>query len=490
MINSPFYPTLYQINTRVRLRQLCEQLNRPTTLDDFSDTELDEWVSLGFDWVYLLGVWETGLLGQSVSRSHPGWRREYEELLSDLQEEDICGSCFAITRYCVSERLGGNDSLRRFRRRLQQRGLKLMLDFVPNHTALDCPWIEEHPDFYIEATLSHLEQENLNYVQIPVAGKNRVFAHGRDPYFPGWPDTLQLNYNNPAVPQRMLQELFKIAQLCDGVRCDMAMLILPEIFQRTWGMTTELFWPQAIHQIRKQHQDFVFMAEVYWGLEWELQQQGFDFAYDKKLYDRLHYQQADQVLQHFWAEMDYQNKLARFLENHDEPRAAATFPLGVHQAAAILTYLCPGLRFFHEGQLEGRTKKISVHLHRGSQQLSDPTLTAFYQQLLACLRLPVVRQGTWKLLECQSAWADNLTFHHFIAFHWYTEEQQLLIVVNYADHPGQCYLKWSDHPFQDRLYILKDLMSEVCYQVQGDELTSSGLYLDLPSWGYHVFELV
>ena len=281
MINSVSYPSLYQVNTRVRLRELSNQLNCPATLNDIPDTELDEWVNLGFHWIYFLGVWETGLLGRNVSRSHPGWRREYEELLSDLQEDDICGSCFAVTRYRVSELLGGNEALLRLRKRLQQRGLKLMLDFVPNHTALDCPWVEEHPDFYIQGTLSDLEQEPLNYVQIPVAGKNPVFAHGRDPYFPGWPDTLQLNYHNPAVLKAMLAELLKVAQLCDGVRCDMAMLILPEIFQRTWGMTSELFWPEAIHQVRKQHQDFVFMAEVYWNMEWRLQQQGFDFTYDK-----------------------------------------------------------------------------------------------------------------------------------------------------------------------------------------------------------------
>ena len=489
MINSPSYPTLYQVNTRVRLRQLSQQLNRPATLDDFPDTELDEWVKLGFNWIYLLGVWETGLLGRNVSRSHPGWRREYEELLSDLQERDICGSCFAITRYRVSELLGGNQALLRLKKRLQQRGLKLMLDFVPNHTALDCPWVEEHPDYYIEATIDDLKREQLNYVQIPLAGENRVFAHGRDPYFPGWPDTLQLNYNNPAVPKAMLAELLEIAQLGDGVRCDMAMLILPEIFQHTWGMTTELFWPEAINQVRNQHQDFVFMAEVYWDMEWTLQQQGFDFTYDKRLYDRLRDQQADPVFKHFWADINYQSKLARFLENHDEPRAAATFPPGVHQAAAILTYLCPGLRFFHEGQLQGLLKKISVHLDRGPQQLTDPNLASFYHQLLAGLRLPVVHHGNWQLLDCQPALTDHLTANHFIAFSWQTEEQRLLIVVNYSPNPEQCYLQLPFDDLQNRTYKLEDFMSSAFYECQGNELLSSGLYLDLPAWGYHVFDL-
>ena len=63
--------------------------------------------------------------------------------------------------------------------------------------------------------------------------------------------------------------------------------------------------------------------------------------------------------EHSLAGLDYENRLARFMENHDEPRAAATFQPGQHQAAAVLTYLSPGLRFFHQGQFEGRRKRIS-----------------------------------------------------------------------------------------------------------------------------------
>ena len=85
------------------------------------------------------------------------------------------------------------------------------------------------------------------------------------------------------------------------------------------------------------------MAEVYWDMEWTLQQQGFNYAYDKRLYDRLREGHARPVREHLLAEIGYQNKLARFLENHDECRAAATFEPAQHQAAAIITFLSPGL---------------------------------------------------------------------------------------------------------------------------------------------------
>jgi hypothetical protein len=142
------------------------------------------------------------------------------------------------------------------------------------------------------------------------------------------------------------------------------------------------------------------MAEVYWDLEWTLQQQGFDYTYDKRLYDRLHEGHARPVRDHFRAEPDYQDRMARFLENHDEPRAAATFPREVHEAAAILTFLSPGLRFFHQGQFEGRSKRISPHLCRAPDEPVDEGLGTFYARLLAVLRRPSLRHGQWRLLEC------------------------------------------------------------------------------------------
>jgi hypothetical protein len=172
----------------------------------------------------------------------------------------------------------------------------------------------------------------------------------------------------------MSEELLQISQWYDGLRCDMAMLVLPEIFQRTWGIATEPFWDEAIPKVRERHLDFIFMAEVYWDLEWTLQQHGFNYTYDKRLYDRLREQHTRPVKEHFLADLDYQKKSARFLENHDEPRAAATFPPSIHQAAAILTYFSPGLRFWHQGQLLGWQKKISVHLCRSPEQSTDKSL--------------------------------------------------------------------------------------------------------------------
>jgi hypothetical protein len=362
-----------------------------------------------------------------------------------------------------------------------------MLDFVPNHMALDHPWIEEHPDYFVAGTELDLARAPRNYSWVKRRAGDLLLAHGRDPYFPGWPDTLQLNYGNPATQEAMIGELLKIAGQCDGVRCDMAMLVLPDVFERTWGISSKPFWPEATERVRKKSPEFCFMAEVYWDLEWTMLQQGFDYAYDKRLYDRLREDHARPVREHFYAGLDYQNKLTRFLENHDEPRAAATFSPEIHEAAAVITFLSPGLRFFHQGQLEGRKKRISPHLVRKPDEPIDERLAQFYDRLLRVLRDPAVRDGDWQLLQCVPAWEGNWTWDCFLAFGWQGPAgERLLVAVNYAPNQSQCYVRLPFPDLGNQQWRLQDLLSDARYD---RDLESRGLYLDLVPWQAHVFSM-
>ncbi len=488
----PRYPSLYQINTRVWLTELSRRLGRPATLDDIPDAELDNLANMGFDWVWFLSVWQTGPAGGLVSRSNAEWRRGFLATLPDLCDDDIGGSGFAISAYETHSALGGDEALARLRDRLSDRGLRLMLDFVPNHTALDHPWVEEHPEYYVAGTEVDLAREPQNYTRVKRRDGDRVLAHGRDPYFPGWPDVLQLNHGNPATQDAMLGELLKVAGRCDGVRCDMAMLVLPEVFERTWGIASRPFWPEATRRVREQSPGFCFMAEVYWDLEWTLQQQGFDYTYDKRLYDRLRDRHAGPVRDHLRAGLDYQDRLARFLENHDEPRAAATFPSGVHEAAAVITYFSPGLRFFQMGQFQGRQTHVSPHLCRAPDEPVNPDLERFYNGLLAVVRSPAIREGRWQLLDCAAGWEGNLTSDGFIAFAWHGPGgERMLVAVNYADNQGQCYVRLAPAftELGGRTWRLRDLLGSAAYDRDGDDLEARGLFLDLKPMGYHAFEV-
>jgi hypothetical protein len=485
------YPALYEINTRVWLGGLSRQAGEPVTLADVDDATLDQFAERGFDWIWLLSVWQTGEASKAVSRSIPAWRGEFQTALPELTDEDISGSGFAISAYEVDPALGGTAALAEFRARLATRGIRLMLDFVPNHTALDHHWVETHPDFYIEGSEHALAAAPENYRRVLTNQGARILAHGRDPNFSGWPDTLQLNYANAELQAAQMAQLSAIAGQCDGVRCDMAMLLLPRVFQRSWGLTPAPFWPKALEAVRLAHPGFMFLAEAYWDLEWEMQQQGFDYCYDKRLYDRLRGGDANAIRAHLAAGLDYQARLARFLENHDEPRAAATFSWRQQQAAAVATYFAPGLRFFHQGQLEGARIRVPVHLSRAPIEPRSADIVAFYDRLLAVIGTPdVFRDGAWSLIAPQPAWPDNPTWQDLISYAWGARESdRYIIVVNYSNHQAQCYLPLPFADMRGGRFCLADVMGSERYDRDGNSLTLSGLYVDLAAWHYNVFRI-
>lgn len=481
------FPVLWQLNARTTVNRLGPH----ATLDALDDAQLDSVLPNGIDWLYLLGVWQTGAAGREISRRDPDIRRSCEEALPDLHDEDICGSCFAVTGYQVHEELGGDDALARLRARLAERGIALMLDFVPNHTAPDHPWVTSHPERYIAGTEADLAAAPGNWTRIAAPGGERILAYGRDPYFAGWSDTLQLDYSSPGVRAAMTDALLAAASRCDGLRCDMAMLLLPDVFERTWGRTMEPFWPAALETVRAEHPGFAFMAEVYWDREFDLQQQGFDATYDKRLYDRLLGDRRS-VRGHLHAAPEYQARSARFLENHDEARAATTFGDGDRQrAAAAVTYLVPGLRFFQDGQREARRIHVPVHLRRAPIEPPRTELLGFYDDLLALLQDPVLHDGDWALSHLRSAWAGNDSHQRLVAFTWALPDGELsyVVVVNLANSWSQGYVELPHPSLSGRRVTLTDRLGEETHHRDGDDLLRSGLYVDVGPWAHQAFAI-
>lgn len=481
-------PSLYQIDARSWLYRCSQTAGRQVYLDQIPDRDLDQLRDRGFDWVWLLGVWQTCSAAAAASRKMAD-EQHYRESLPDLSDEDITGSRFAVCSYDVHTDFGGPEALRALREHLRTRGIRLMLDFVPNHTGTDHPWVIDHPDYYVSGSASDLAQKPSDYFKAETRLGQRILAHGRDPYFPGWIDTAQLNYGNPDVQSLMKKGLQRVATLCDGVRCDMAMLLVPDVFRSTWGIDMQPFWADAIAAARQINSEFVLMAEVYWNRERQLQEVGFDYTYDKTLYDDLLRGKADAVHGHLTADLTYQNKSARFLENHDEKRVAAVLPHAMHEAAAVAAYFVPGLRFFHDGQLEGCRIKPNIHLRRHAVEQVDADIAQFYSRLLDCLKRNVA-QGHWSLLETLPAWDGNTTQNNFLCFAWVqTNGPRYLIAVNFAPCDSQCYVKLPFVVPAGSTLVFRDAMGTDVYDRDGAGLNNHGLYLDLPPWRYNVFAI-
>ncbi len=424
-------PFIYEINTRVWLTTLSQHYGYHINLYNVPDEVIDDLASFGIDAVWLMGIWTRGAASY---RSALNYIHEYRGALPDVSEVDIAGSAYAIHDYQVEPLIGGREGLSVLRWRLGERGLRLILDYVPNHVSTDHRWTHEHPEYFVHSTPDVLKQHPGMFFTVEGDdGSKHAIAHGRDPYFPGWIDTAQLNVFHPGSRQAMKGTLLDIASQCDGVRCDMAMLLLNDVFQRTWGNhITEAppereYWPELIGAVREQQPNFLFMAEVYWDLQNVLLAQGFDLTYDKVLYDRLFEDSAAYMHQHLTADVVYQRQMVRFIENHDEPRAAAAYGIERSKVGAVLISTVPGAVLLHDGQFTARTVKLPVQIARQPDEPENKELEAFYRRLLAETRHPIYHLGDWQLL--------NTEFGKLLAYQWHYGDSRRLIVLNLAAEP-------------------------------------------------------
>ncbi|HSE85064.1 MAG TPA: alpha-amylase family glycosyl hydrolase [Candidatus Binatia bacterium] len=485
----PRYPTIYEINTWVWLAELSVRTGSAVTLGSVPEAEWNALATHGFDAVWLMGVWERSPAGIAVANRNKNLLDDFKRALPDFRLQDNVGSPYCVRRYVVDQHLGGPEGLAAARQELAKRDFRLILDFVPNHVAPDHPWVTAHPEYFVQGSAGDANNDPASYIKIG----DRVFACGRDPYFPAWQDVLQLNAFQPGLRRAMLETLSSIAAQSDGIRCDMAMLVMNTIFERTWGSragtrpATE-YWRDLILALKKAFPEFLFIAEAYWDLEWQLQQEGFDFCYDKRLYDRLEHNNAESVRQHLCAGLAYQAKLFRFIENHDEPRAAATFSPPKQRAAAVTMATLPGARLFHEGQFEGRKIRLPVFLGRRPAEPADQPLEIFYNWLLDAIDAPVFRDGQWGLCGC-AGWPDNPSYQNLVAWTWVKDNDRHLIVVNLSDSAAQARVQVPWEELRGKTWRLVDGLSGETYDRNGDEMRDPGLYVDLKPWSYHFFWL-
>lgn len=436
-----------------------------------------------------MGVWRIG----PAARLH-AVREASEE---GIPSQDVCGSPFAISGYEVDGELGGIEALARFRKRLRAQGIGLILDFIPNHLALDHPWIERHPDRFIRSP-----RRRRGYFNSRLHDSQPWVAHGRDPFFSPWVDTAQLDWTHPEVHEVMRQELMGVAALCDGVRVDMAMLILPDVFRRTWEANdqkadgiAESFWIQTIRQVKQRWPEFLFIAEVYWDLESRLLAEGFDYTYEKRSYDLLIKRQAGQLMSH-WHGLEpalWQRGL-RFLENHDEARVASLCTAVEHKVWLALLLSLPGACLIHHGQMQGLQERASIARRRFSSRVSQTEEAGegnHYQSALATFAGLRTRTEDCVPLRVMPAWEGNESHAHFVALGWFREGlPSCVLVVNLSQDPAQCRITLPAVDAGGDMVEIRDRLSELGYSTPSATLAEQGLYIALPGFGLHLLELI
>ncbi|MFG2652020.1 alpha-amylase family glycosyl hydrolase [Streptomyces sp. NPDC048436] len=481
----PAQPVVYEVNTRVWLRESV----KTATLADVPADLWDEITPPGTDAVWLMGVWERSPAGRAIALADPSLRTAFESALPGVSEQDIAGSAYCIRNYTVDEALGGPEGLAVARSELAARGVGLLLDYVPNHVAPDSPWATEHPEYFVQGDAEDARRDPAGFLDTGKA----VLARGRDPYFAPWPDVVQLNAFAPELRRATIDTLTEIGRQCDGVRCDMAMLLMNDVFTRTWGsragpVPDTDFWPEVIEAVHRTHPRMVFAAEAYWDLESALQRQGFDFCYDKRLYDRILHESAASVRAHLGADEDYQRRLVRFLENHDEPRAALTLAPDKERAAAVLVATLPGATLWHEGQFTGRRVHLPVFLDRRPDEAPDLALRTFHERLLAAVHGSGMRSGSWQLLAAHG-WSDNDSADGLIASCSTGPAGRFLTVVNLSGRQAQARIPLNWPELGTGSWELTGLIDDIRYERSGADLLGSGLYVDLPPWGNHLLSV-
>jgi hypothetical protein len=484
---------VYEINTRPWLKKFSAPDNKPT-LKNVPKEYWKNLYSLGMDYVWLMGIWRTN---ESVIKEYcfePWLVQEYKRALNDFTDEDVIGSPYSIDAYEINPAVGTEEELLELKEYLNSIGMGLLLDFVSNHFSVHSKLIQSDPELFLSANEEFYKRDSHTYFKSHL-NKDRIFVHGRDPFFPAWEDTIQLNHFNSDTRRFMIDTVKGITKLCDGVRCDMAMLSLNNVFDNTWSGVLNYgkyekpnveFWKECISEVKELRDDFIFIGEAYWDLEWELQRLGFDYTYDKKLLDRLKVGQISEIKGHLMAEKDYQSKSVRFIENHDEERSVVSLGKDKSKAAAVIMSTISGMKLYYDGQFEGKKIKLPVQLGREPKEGKNDCLSNIYSSLLNATNNEIFKKGTWNLLDPLPSWEGSKTNQNLLAWIVKYKGRKRLIIVNYSRVVSNCRLKIDVSNYPSK-FKLKDVLNSKIYYRKTEEVGIEGLFIELGPFKSHIF---
>ncbi len=482
--------SLYEINTRVFLKKFADKSGN-INISYVPESYWDSLKEKGFDYIWLMGVWKTCSSAIEGFCYEEDLVKAYSKALRDWQKEDVIGSPYSIDSYEFNPALGSTEDFYNVKSLLNNKGMKLILDFVPNHLSVHTHLLKTNPEIFLEASEENYNTDNHTFFK---SDNGKYYAHGRDPFFPAWQDTVQINYYSLEARKFMDNVLLDLTDVCDGLRCDMAMLVLNNTFYSTWvgalknyPRPEKDYWADTIAKIKAKREDFIMIAEAYWDLEWVMQQQGFDYTYDKTLTERIRSGYIDAIKGHLQADTEYQQKSVRFLENHDEERTLSIMNCERNKTASAIIATIQGLKLYNDGQLEGRKIKLPVQLGREWAETENKLLKAHYDKLLSITKAEIFKSGKWTLLEPEPGWDGNFTYVNMLSWLWTYKDEHRLVVINHSETLSKCRIKLSLEGFPEEVEFI-DLMNDKTYLRSAEEINSIGLYVELKPFNTHIFK--
>jgi hypothetical protein len=438
-----------RVDARVWLREEAQEAARPVDLGTLLPSRSGLLLEEGFGWLWLGGIWDPGETGRWIARRSALLIERLREDLSDLETSDIDGPALPPRAHRVRDDLGGDQGLDMLRKDLLARGIRLLVDFVPDCIAPDHPWVKEHPEFILRPATGPCPEESAT------------------PSLPAVP-AAALALRHPGAREAVMAELDRVARRVDGIH--IAGRPTPDLGE---------FLSGALERLRAEHPRLLVVGE---GSIPRV-----DVETDGSFRDRVLAMDSGAVAEA--VKEGARRPRARFLEDPGGPRAAERLPRLRHEAAAVLAYLSASLAVFMDGEIEGRKRPWNPYLTRRVPELPDGEIRSFYGRLLDVLARPAARSPC-RVLPLSRAWEENETWRQVIVFARGEAGMPLILVaVNFGPADAQCYASVEGLLGESGGWLLQDLFSTQVYTRDRGDLAQRGLYLALAPWDYNVFEV-
>ncbi len=371
----------------------------------------------------------------------------------------ILGSPYAISDYrSIHPDLGTLQDLKRLVRTAHGYGMKVIMDFVANHSAIDCRLQKVHPEWYKCDSLGRPESPGF-----------------------GWTDVLGFDYRNRDLRKYMIETMRYYIKECDidGYRCDVAALVPTD------------FWREARCAIKELKPDAILLAESH---EPSHNAQAFDLTYEENLpqilqkvfFGTLSARAVRHLIEEDRLTFPVGSMRLRYLENHDQPRAAELIGVRGRKVAAALLFTLDGVPLIHNGQEIGETRCASLFDPFKIQWESGDYIMREVYRHLSRIRnnVPALRRGSLTFLNV--ARDDSV-----LAYYREYEDSRIVVLLNFAGEmietrvgaPKELVRNYADIGY--RFTELNGQTSPVCIHGQG----LLGREVSLDPYGIRIFSL-